>query len=228
MTDSEVGASVSQVGERSPLLQEVNREHNSDHYMFIMRWNVSGFKLQSHKRTLVNLLSILMRYGGEALDVLDVHNPDEYTGYAIYYDDARVWLVARLLRKVNHLIDSLITAIVNKDVIEWNAVPGTVKCSLSMFGELVYHFYAEGPKPVNFERVLRSYLLEKNDYMWDALLFRKSFLPDPVIDDYFEDDYKVDLFSQYNLIHYWSVTKRNEWIVTRPIKQKNDCKRIKL
>lgn len=221
--ESEVGPSVSEVGERTALLHDVSSTvdvETVDHYMFVMRWYVSGFKTQGQKRTLVNVLSICMRHGAPALGLLDLHDPDDYTGYAIYYDDERVWMVARLTRKMPHLLDHIIGATVkcvddNNDGWEppltWEKVNKAVRVSLSMFGAVVHWRYVERPKDVNFEEVLRS-CIGPEDFFYDVPIYEKTLLTEGEhVDDYFAEDYKCDPFKSYNLIYYWSVCKRDEW-----------------
>lgn len=216
--ESDVGSSVS---ERTPLVctevmlpKSVDDVICLDHYVFVMRWHVSNFKTQRLKRDLINVLSVCMRHGAPALNLLDVTPLGDYTGYAIYYDRERVWLVARMRNRIKHMLNRIITTAIglyddgdyfSPRVLNWELVPIPVKVHLDMMGECVKSFSVEPHAAVNFERVLRSCMPAYDEFAVAPVL-EKRLLDEH---DYFGDE--PDFSRQSCIIYYWSVCKHREW-----------------
>lgn len=233
-SSSDVGSSVS---ERSPLIcNEVIDLTSDTHRIFVICWNVNGFKAQSLKREFVNVLSAIVRYGAPDLNIMNTTNPLDYTGYAVYYDRTRVWLVARISEAIPRYWDMIVCAAVYQVdtncegaalVMQWPRVSKVVKAALH-FGHKIFSEDVPAGKSVNFERVLRS-CMHSDDMYLTAPIVMKSFLGNPDVVDYFDDDYSLcsDLDSN-NIIYFWSVCKRNEWKVSNYVNSSRKRKVIDL
>lgn len=222
---SDPGSSVS---ERSPLLNEVCEcELIENHYLFVMQWQVDGLKSQKLKRQLANVVSLVMRYGTVKLNLLSCNYKEssDYTGYAVYADRTRIWLVARVRRYVDHVFDAIINATIgDKDVpMQWRdvknaegiviqeGVPAVVKMHLNMWGRKLFSTDVVSTLKVNFERVLRAQMSMDDEFKWCPIR-RYTFMCDGgIYPDYFADDYVRDPFQPDCIVYYWSVCKRNEW-----------------
>ena len=230
---SDVGSSVS---ERSPLIcNEVIDLTNDTHHLFVMRWDVSKFKQQALKREFVNILNAIVRYGAPDLGLMNVNNPLDFTGYAVYYDRTRVWLVARINEAINRYFDMIVSAAiyqVREDcesllVFKWHKVSSPVKAAINMFGERVYKKDIPAHESINFERVLRACMYD-DDVFLEAPVYMKSFLGDSAITDYFADDYVESSVDSNNIIYVWSMCKRNEWKESNIINSSRKRKAIEL
>lgn len=231
--ESDVGPSVSEAGERDRLLGEVQYPY---HYMFVLCWDVSGFKTQKLKRQFVSTVSLVMRYGASELKLLDLRNANDYTGYAVYADAKRVWLVARIRNYIMWPFDQIVTATIksrdapmqwrdvkNDDgVIVKDGLPVVVKMHLTMYGTKLFSMDVHPDKSVNFERVLRAQMKSDDPYK-RADLKQYSMLGDPTMTDYFADDYEYSPWHIENILYYWSCCKRNEWRVSKIINNKRKC-----
>lgn len=209
---SDPGSSVS---ERSPLLNEVEYVN---HYLFVKKWDVTTFEKQRFKRDLVNVVSLVMRYGAPQLNLLSCDDKEDYTGYAVYADARRVWLVARIRKFVPMPFGQIVNAAIKNEEspFVWKQVPNPVKMKLTMFDEDIMNADVDPMKSINFERVLRTVMPDGDEFK-DAELVNYQFIGmnDASIDDYFANDYEFDPWKAYNIIYYWSVCKRNEWRVSR-------------